>query len=193
MFEVCTGVFLLIWWKFFMNTTLHDPSMELVQIVDEENNPVCCVTRGEMRRRGLIHRAAYILVFNGRGELFVQKRTMTKDIYPGYYDIAAGGVVLAEEAWDDAARRELAEETGISGAPLARHFPFYYSDKGNRVWGMLYSCKWDGEMRLQPEEVESGEFMSIDNVFKMMKKENFTPDGVMILKKYLDETAQNRD
>jgi len=166
-----------------------EPSDELVQIVDEANNPVGSVTRSEMRRLGLIHRAAYILVFNSRGELFVQKRTMSKDIYPGYYDVAAGGVVLAGEPWDEAARRELAEETGIAGVPLAPHFPFYYSDENNRVWGMIYSCTWDGDIVLQPEEVESGEFMTLDKVFDRMETARFTPDGVLILKKFVAESS----
>ena len=84
-----------------------DPGGEIVQVVDEDNRETGAVTRREMRARGLVHRASYILVFNSRGELFVQKRTVSKDIYPGYLDVAAGGVVLAGESYEEAARREL--------------------------------------------------------------------------------------
>ena len=63
---------------------------EIVLVVDKENNESGSAPRHEMRARGLPHRAAYILVFNSKDEIFVQKRTMSKDIYPGYFDIAAG-------------------------------------------------------------------------------------------------------
>ncbi|MEJ2236291.1 MAG: NUDIX domain-containing protein, partial [Syntrophobacterales bacterium] len=80
---------------------------EVVIIVDEENNEVGAVPRHEMRAGRLPHRATYILVFNSRGELFLQKRTQTKDVFPGYYDVAAGGVVLAGESYEGGAGREL--------------------------------------------------------------------------------------
>ena len=52
-----------------------NPAEELVEIVDTDNRPIGALTRRLMREQGLIHRAAYILVFNTAGELFLQKRT----------------------------------------------------------------------------------------------------------------------
>lgn len=139
-----------------------------------------------MRAKGLTHRATYILVFNSKGELFIQKRTATKDIYPGYYDIAAGGVVLADESYEDSAQRELFEELGIK-PPLVFHFDNYYADNNNKVWGRIFSCVHDGPMTLQKEEVESGLFLYPDKVLKMSKKEPFCPDGIIILQKFLSQ------
>lgn len=158
---------------------------EIILIVDKDNNKTGCAPRHEMRTKGLSHRAAYILVFNSRGELFVQKRTMTKDIYPGYYDIAAGGVVLAGESYDQSAERELAEELGINGILLAPHFTFLHEDGSNLVWGRVYSCVYDGEITLQEEEIESGFFMTPDKVLELSRKESFTPDGLYVLRRYL--------
>ena len=56
-----------------------------------------------MRTERLPHRCSYILVFNSRGELWVQKRTMIKDIYPGYWDPAAGGVMQVGESYEESA------------------------------------------------------------------------------------------
>jgi isopentenyldiphosphate isomerase len=138
-----------------------------------------------MRSRGLPHRATYILVFNSKGELFVQKRTTSKDIYPGYYDIAAGGVVLAGESYDESASRELEEELGIKDTELTSHFPFCHEDGSNIVWGRVYSCIYDGEMSLQEEEIENGFYMTPDKVIALSEKEPFTPDGLYVLKRYL--------
>lgn len=162
---------------------------EIVLIVDADNNETGSAPRHEMRARGLSHRAAYILVFNSRGELFVQKRTMIKDIYPGYYDIAAGGVVLAGESYDESAERELAEELGIQNVPLTSHFTFHYEDGSNLVWGRVYSCTYDGGMTLQEEEIESGFFAAPDQVLALSEKEPFTPDGIYVLKRYLRQKA----
>ena len=158
---------------------------EIVTIVDEENNVVGSAPRSRMRVDGLPHRATYILVFNSEGLLFVQKRTTTKDIYPGYFDVATGGVVLSGESYETAALRELEEELGIQGVPLDAHFDFYHDLAGNRVWGRVYSCVYDGKMKLQEEEVESGAFHSIQEILEHSRNEPFTPDGIYVLHRYL--------
>ena len=86
---------------------------ERVTVVDEDNRVVGSSTRLEVRREGLVHRATYILVFNGRGELYIHRRTMWKDIYPGYYCVSVGGVVAHGETYEVSAKREVAEELGI--------------------------------------------------------------------------------
>lgn len=160
---------------------------EIVAIVDKDNQVIGSATRSEMRAKGLGHRATYILVFNPQGELFVHKRTMTKDVCPGYYDVVAGGVVLAGESYEESAARELEEELGIRDIPLKTFFDFYYEEPNSSVWGMAFSCEYNGEMVLQEEEIESGEFMSVEEIFEMAEKEPFTPDGVYVLKRYLSE------
>jgi len=163
-----------------------NPKDEIVLIVDKDNKITGSASRHQMRASGLPHRATYILVFNSLGELFVQKRTMTKDIYPGYYDVATGGVVLAGERYDESAKRELAEELGIKETDLTSHFTFFYQEDKNRVWGRVYSCIYNGELILQAEEVESGYFMSPQEVLALSKKEQFTPDGIYVLERYLE-------
>lgn len=165
-------------------------SQEIVAIVDAKNNVVGQATRGEMRAQGLIHRATYILVFNSKGELFIQKRTATKDIYPSHYDIAAGGVVLAGENYEESAKRELFEELGINNGKLKYHFDQFHADDNNKVWGRIFSCIHDGPMVLQEEEVESGMFLAPHKVLQMCEKEPFAPDGVEILRRYLAEKKQ---
>jgi 8-oxo-dGTP pyrophosphatase MutT (NUDIX family) len=165
---------------------------EIVAIVDEHNTVVGAVPRREMRAKRLPHRSTYILVFNSRGELYIQKRTMTKDVFPGYYDTAAGGVALAGESYEQGAERELEEEMGIRGVPLTPLFDFYFEHEHMRLWGRAFSCKYDGEVVLQAEEVESGAFVPIPDVLRRAETEPFTPDGLYVLQRYFDEFSEAR-
>ena len=161
---------------------------EIVTIVDEHNNVVGALPRKEMRARCLPHRSTYILVFNSLGHLFVQKRSMSKDVFPGFYDPVAGGVVLAGESYEEGARRELEEELGIRETTLDPLFEFYYACPDARVWGAAFSCVFDGPIVLQEEEIESGGFMEIKEILKLQKSEAFTPDGLYVLQRYLSHS-----
>jgi isopentenyldiphosphate isomerase len=160
---------------------------EIVTIVDEQNHVIGAVPRREMRAKRLLHRSTYIFVFNTSGDLYVQKRTMTKDVFPGYYDPAAGGVVLADESYEVGAQRELAEEMGIHNVPLTHHFEFYFAAPQSRVWGSVFSCVYDGEIVLQEEEVESGAFLPIEVILRRAQTEPYTPDGLYALSRYLEQ------
>ncbi len=161
---------------------MKQPAEEVVQIVDRQNRIIGVQPRSVMRRQALTHRASFILVFNARDEFFLQKRTETKDIYPSYWDVAAGGVVLAGESYEESARRELAEELGIA-ASLTFLFDHYYEDDNNRVWGRVFRCLHEGPFVLQTEEVASGHFIDIDEALRLSESEAFTPDGLEILQK----------
>ena len=95
---------------------------DLVDIVDESGRVVGTVTRAEMRARNLRHRAVGVLVRTAGGDVVVHRRSDWKDVWPGYWDLAFGGVLQPGEDWIDGARRELAEEAGIEAdARCARH------------------------------------------------------------------------
>jgi isopentenyldiphosphate isomerase len=160
---------------------------EIVAIVDAHNREIGAVPRREMRAKNLLHRSTYILVFNARGEVYVQKRTMTKDVFPGYYDPATGGVVLAGESYEQGAIRELAEEMGIRNTPLTWLFDFYFADDRTRVWGGAFSCIYDGPLTLQKEEVESVSLMTIDEILRRAEREQFTPDGLYVVRRYYEQ------
>lgn len=163
---------------------------EIVQIVDRHNRKIGHQSRARMLAERLIPRASYILVFNDKNELFLQKRTATKDINPGYWDVAAGGVVLADESYEDSAVRELAEELGVRDVPLQFLFDHYYDRGGNRVWGRIFTCRHNGPFTLQASEVAGGVFMSVTGALHLKDKEHFTPNGLEILCK-LQEYRQS--
>jgi 8-oxo-dGTP pyrophosphatase MutT (NUDIX family) len=166
---------------------------EVVTIVDEKNNIVGAEPRSRMRTYGLPHRATYILVFNSEGDLFLQKRTSHKDIYPGFYDVATGGVVKSGETYEKSALRELSEELGVDKVELHYLFDFYHEDVGNRVWGRAFWCIYDGDVTLQEEEVEWGRFYPIEKILMLADRRRFTPDGLYVLQRYLNAKEPDRD
>ena len=125
----------------------------MVTWVDRENRELGVVPRSRMRREKLAHRASFVYVFRSTGKLLVQRRTLIKDVWPGYLDLAAGGVVARGETYLETARRELSEEMGISGVELREHFDFWIEEPDAKAWGRAYSCVWDGPVVLQVEEV----------------------------------------
>jgi 8-oxo-dGTP pyrophosphatase MutT (NUDIX family) len=157
--------------------------MEQVIIVDRDNREVGVVPRPEMRARGLAHRATYVFIFRRDGALLVQHRTLTKDVYPGYIDLCAGGVVTAGESYEQSAERELFEEMGIRGVPLKTHFDFWFEP--GLVWGRVFSCQWDGDTVPQPEEVTRVEVMRPEVALGGAHAGPFTPDSLVALRQLI--------
>ncbi|ROO39482.1 MULTISPECIES: NUDIX hydrolase [unclassified Pseudomonas] len=158
---------------------------ELIAWVDENDNLLGSLVRSELRERGLIGRGTYIMLFNSAGELCVHRRTMSKAIYPGFWDVAAGGMVQANETYAESAARELAEELGVSGVPLMAHDHFYFEDPGSRLWCSAFSAVWDGPLVLQPEEVLEARFLSIGQVLEEIRCKPYCPDSLAALERYL--------
>lgn len=122
------------------------------------------------------------------GQFLVQRRTMIKDYCPGKLDPMAGGVVQYGEPMDVNAEREAEEEMGVKGVPLKPLGTFYYGDDRSRVWGGLFECTYDGPLVLQVEEVDEVLEMTAHEILE--RADEFTPDGIVAFKKYLQLTAQ---
>ena len=90
---------------------------EPVEWVDDDDAVIAVVPRSRMRAENLLHRSVAVIVTTTDGRLVVQQRSDDKDLFPGWWDIGAGGVVTAGEDRTQAARRELAEELGIDAEP----------------------------------------------------------------------------
>ena len=117
----------------------------------------------------------------------MHRRTLSKALYPGYWDVAAGGMVDAGEDYAQAAARELEEELGIAGVALRGHGRFFYDAPDNRLWGAVYSAVSAAPLRLQPEEVLEAAFQPLAEVRARIAGEPFCPDSLQALRLYLGE------
>lgn len=160
------------------------PMLEWVQLVDDRNRPCGSATRAFVRRLRLWHRATYVFVTDGEGRICVQRRTLTKDIFPGAFDLAAGGVVEAGEAMHVGAGRELAEELGITGVKLRHCFDFRYIDQRLKAFGGVFLVEYRGPMVLQESEVAAVEWMTPKDALALTP---VTPDSRVALERLIGE------
>ena len=162
-------------------------AFEIVTVVDLADNVLDARPRREVKGSGMTYRVTYILVFNAVGEVLVQQRTDTKDWCPGFFDLAAGGIIQFDESYELSAMRELEEELGIS-PPLTGQFDLFYDDLVapicNRNWGRVFSCVHEGPFILQPEEVADVRFMSVSAALSM-DPHTVTPDTRQVLIAYM--------
>ncbi len=129
---------------------LYDPA-------DTAGRVVGAAPRERVRALNLPHAATGVLLRDGRGGVFVHRRTATKDVHPGAHDCLAGGVVGAGEDPSRAAERELAEELGVRGAVLRPVLRCWYRDELTHYLAFVYEAWWDGEpLVLQVSEVAAG-------------------------------------
>ena len=164
---------------------------ERVAWVDEADRPLGGLARAELRSRGLIGRGTYILLFNSAGEICVHRRTLSKALYPGYWDVAAGGMVMEGEDYGLSAARELEEELGVGGVELREHAHFFFEDNGSRLWCRAFSAVWDGPLRLQPEEVLEARFIPLAAALEETRHKPYCPDSLAALERYLKTSRQS--
>src|SRR2546422_10810839 len=128
---------------------------EIFDVVNERDEVIGRQSRTEVHRLGLQHRAVHVLVFNSRGQVFLQKRSLTKDRQPGQWDSSASGHVDAGEDYDGCAVRELGEEIGLHLSevpPRVFKLPASPETDQEHVW--VYCCQSEGQFELNSDEID---------------------------------------
>ena len=162
--------------------TLHSAAGdELVDIVDADDQVIATVPRREMRARRLRHRAVYALIQASDGRVLVHQRSHTKDIRPGAWDMAVGGVVGAGESYDEAIVRELAEEIGVVGATPTTWGGGAFGDGDGGYHARCYHLVHDGPFRFDDGEVIATRWVRPEEVVAIVGAEGVVADGVAFL------------
>lgn len=152
---------------------------EEVDVVDAHSNVVGKAQRDDVHKKGLLHRVVQVMLFDADGRLFVQQRSASKDLFPGCLEGSLSGHVLSGESFRDAAERELHEELGVCVSP--RHLKEIllfglHEIEEERVLCNLFAIRdYKGEIKLDSEEVKSGDFWTMKKLASEMKKRPFHP------------------
>jgi isopentenyldiphosphate isomerase len=163
---------------------------EIFDVVNERDEVIGQAPRKEVHARGLWHRAVHVLVFNARGEVFLQKRSLLKDIAKGKWDSSSSGHVDTGEDYDACAVRELREEIGlVLTQPPRRLFKVEACQKTGWEFCWIYRCESEGPFTLQPEEIETGAWFAPGFVIQWVaeKPGDFASAFMLIWKRFLDE------
>ena len=155
-----------------------DNAEEMFPIVDEEGNITGAATRGECHSGSmLLHPVVHLHVFNSRGEIYLQRRPMWKDIQPGRWDTAVGGHIDLGESVQQALVRETAEELGIDLTQLQVEPMGHYVFQSSRERELVFSHRvtYGGEIK-PSAETDGGRFWTPGELQAAMGREILTPN-----------------
>ena len=145
---------------------------DIFDVVNERDEVIDSKPRSEVHRLGLLHRAVHVLVFNSRGEIFLQKRSMKKDRQPGLWDSSASGHVDSGEDYDTTAVREVWEEIGLRLATVpTRLFKIDARPETDQEFVWVYRCENEGPFELNREEIEKGGWFEAEKVTRWMAEQ----------------------
>jgi isopentenyldiphosphate isomerase len=142
-----------------------DKQDEILDLLNEQGEIIGTIPRGECHGDpGKRHRASHILVRNGAGNYFLQKRSTAKKIQPGKWDSSVGGHVPSGESYEQGALRELSEELGVqlsddSRLQFAHDYVWQSPVETEHV--RTYILEHEGPFNCDPEEIEEGRFWSV--------------------------------
>jgi len=134
---------------------------ELFDVVDARDEVIGQKTRRDVHRLKLRHRAVHLLVVNRRGQVFLHKRSMQKDLFPGAWDSSAAGHVGAGEDYAGTAVRELEEELGCRPVkPPQPLFKIEAREETGQEFVWVYRVDAEGPFTLQRDEIERGDWFT---------------------------------
>ena len=132
--------------------------MEEVILVDINDEPLGTMEKMEAHRKGVLHRAFSIFLFNDKNEMLLQQRAITKYHSGGLWTNACCSHPRSGERTEAAALRRLQEELGFT-APVTKIFDFHYDasfDNGliEHEFDHVYVGTYTGKIKPNPSEVQ---------------------------------------
>jgi isopentenyl-diphosphate Delta-isomerase len=153
---------------------------ENVILVDDLDAAIGEMEKIEAHRKGLLHRAFSVFVFNGKGEMLLQRRALHKYHSGGLWSNACCSHPYPGEKVEDAAVRRLNEELGFQ-TPVTKVFEFTYrSEFDNGLteyeYDHVFTGEYNGALLINPDEVSDFCFKDIEDIRQSMQShpEKFT-------------------
>ena len=177
---------------------------EIFPLIDEDGTVIGRATRRYCHGGSMaLHPVVHLHVFDRKGRLYLQKRSMKKDIAPGRWDTSVGGHVDYGESLNEAVKREAREELGVTvnseqlavnseqlavnseqlavnseqltvNSGLRFLFQYVWQSSRERELVTAFAVVYDGELHPDHDEVDEGRFWSIAELQQMLGKDMFT-------------------
>jgi isopentenyldiphosphate isomerase len=149
---------------------------ELIERVDEHDEVLAVVDRGDAIRRRWLHRIATIVCRDAEGRVLVHRRADDVSLFPGQFNWMVGGAVGVAESYGDAASRELAEELGIQGRP---RFVFKFMCAGaiSPYWLGLHEVVVTEPIRPDRAEIAWYDWLTESELVEFVRRQAFVPDA----------------
>ena len=154
---------------------------ELFPIINEQGEVIGKATRHECHSGSkLLHPVVHLHIFNARGELYLQKRSLNKDIQPGKWDTAVGGHIDYGEDVHHALLREACEELDFTNFTPHHLFSYIFeSDREREMINAFVTTTTLDSFAYDPEEVDDGKFWSLQEINDAIGKGILTPNFEM--------------
>ncbi|MER7579718.1 NUDIX domain-containing protein [Kitasatospora sp. NPDC097691] len=157
---------------------------EPVEHVDDQDQVLGVVDRGEAIRRGWLHRIATTVCRDQQGRVLVYRRPENLSRFPGHHEVMFGGAVDVGESYERAAARELAEELGIH-VPVRFLFKFLCQGAISPYWLGVHEAVITGEVTPDPEEIAWHRWLTETELREAVRQWRFIPDGQEAFDRYL--------
>lgn len=121
----------------------------LIDRVDEQDQPVGRIPRGEVLQLGANFRTVHVFVLHDRS-LLLQRLAPTRERHPERWGSSVAAYLHAGEDYEHAARRRLAEELGLE-RPLTRVGKTRMADEHSLKFVELYTVE-DGTVEIRDRD-----------------------------------------
>lgn len=162
---------------------------ELFPIVDVNGNVTGKATRKECHSGSmLLHPVVHLHILRQGGYIYLQKRSMNKDIQPGKWDTAVGGHVDYGESVEDALYREVREELGFTGCKPQKlcTYPFRSSVEYELVNTFVTYVDDSFAPTADPNEISESRFWHVDEIEAAIGKGILTPNFEQEFRRIID-------
>jgi isopentenyldiphosphate isomerase len=160
---------------------------EFLEVVNELGEAVKTLPRSVIHGDpSLMHRVVHVLVFNQRGELLLQKRSMNKDVAPGKWDTSVGGHIEAGETISEALNREMKEELGITASEPEFLYTYIHSNPYETELVYTYSYINSEEIRFNKDEIDAVRPWVMDEIVENLGKGIFSDNFEHEIKTYIE-------